>query len=78
MSKYRLVGLSSDRFIAEIELSREPELGEEVMANGQLWIVKDKSIGSRKTDEIYVQMLNGSEPPPSLVTDPMTKESWYV
>jgi len=77
MPKYRLVGLSSDRFIAEIELPIEPEIGEEVLANDQLWIVKDKDIGSRQTDEIYVQTPNGREPSEKLVIDRMTGEGWY-
>ena len=77
MPKYRLVGLSSDRFITEIELPIEPEIGEEVLANDQLWIVKDKDIGSRQTDEIYVQTPNGREPPEKLVIDRMTGEGWY-
>jgi len=52
--KYYARGLKTDVFIGEIDLGKEPGIGETIVVSGKELIVKDKSIGQRQVDELYV------------------------
>lgn len=52
--KYYVRELYTDEFIGEVNLEKEPEIGKKIKVAGKGWRVKDKSIGQRKVDELYV------------------------
>lgn len=74
--KFFVRGLASDRFIGAIELDYEPDLDVEIVVNGTVWVVKDKNIGQRLYDELYVQTADGKEPTPGIHHNTTTGEVW--